>query len=105
MKYCNSCEYTDNLMYTSLPPQVKCTITGEFHYLSEKCNVKFEPVRLGRWEDTYNDGNWHCSECGAIVEKDEQDRHFWRRCYHCGAVMVSLMGLGGYNKESDDESK
>ena len=43
--------------------------------------------RTGHWVDTYNDGDWHCSECGAIVEKDEQTRHYWQRCYHCGAKM------------------
>ena len=43
--------------------------------------------KTGRWMDTYNDGDWHCSECGAIVEKDEQIRHNWQRCYHCGAKM------------------
>lgn len=47
----------------------------------------FEPIRHGRWEDKYDDGNWHCSVCGAIVEKDEQARHNWNRCYHCGAKM------------------
>lgn len=41
----------------------------------------------GRWEDKYGDGDWHCSKCGAIVEKDEQGRHYWARCYHCGAKM------------------
>ncbi len=41
----------------------------------------------GHWEDKYNDGDWHCSVCGAIVEKDEQNRHNWNRCYHCGAKM------------------
>ena len=51
--------------------------------------------RAGRWLDTYNDGDWHCSECGAIVEKDEQDRHYWQRCYHCGARMVD--DYGRYN--------
>ena len=37
--------------------------------------------------DQYNDKNWHCSECGAIVEKDEQINHNWYYCYHCGARM------------------
>ena len=46
-----------------------------------------EPIRHGHWEDKYNDGDWHCSVCGAIVEKDEQKRHNWYRCYHCGAKM------------------
>lgn len=46
-----------------------------------------DAVKHGRWIDKYNDGNWHCSECGAIVEKNEQNRHNWYRCYHCGAKM------------------
>lgn len=36
---------------------------------------------------------WHCSNCGAIVEKDEQHYHNWYYCYHCGAKMT----------ESEDE--
>lgn len=46
-----------------------------------------EPIRHGHWEDKYKDGDWHCSVCGAIVEKDEQKRHNWYWCYHCGAKM------------------
>lgn len=46
-----------------------------------------QEVRHGKWIDKYNDGDWHCSKCGAIVEKDEQNRHNWYRCYHCGAKM------------------
>lgn len=42
------------------------------------------------WEDKYNDGDWHCSNCGAIVEKDEQGRHNWYYCYHCGAKMEGV---------------
>lgn len=49
--------------------------------------VDIEPVTFGHWEDKYDDGDWHCSVCGAIVEKDEQNRHNWNRCYHCGARM------------------
>ena len=46
-----------------------------------------EETRHGKWIDQYGDGDWHCSRCGAIVEKDEQRRHNWYRCYHCGAKM------------------
>lgn len=49
--------------------------------------IEAELVKHGRWIDQYGDGDWHCSQCGAIVEKDEQIRHYWRRCYHCGAKM------------------
>lgn len=49
--------------------------------------VDADPVRHGEWQDRYSNGDWYCSECGAIVEKDEQSRHNWYRCYHCGAKM------------------
>jgi hypothetical protein len=35
---CGVCPFTDNLCYCSMPPQVKCTITNEFHYYSDECN-------------------------------------------------------------------
>ena len=54
--------------------------------------VTFEKIKLARWEDTYHDGDWHCSKCGAIVEKDEQDRHNWFYCYHCGSPMDLTKG-------------
>ena len=41
----------------------------------------------GRWIDKYGDGDWHCTRCGAIVEKHEQDYRNWYFCYHCGAKM------------------
>lgn len=57
------------------------------HDVADAPTVEAEPIRHGHWEDKYGDGDWHCSVCGAIVEKDEQNRHNWNRCYHCGAKM------------------
>ncbi len=37
---CGSCPYTDGLVYTSMPPKVKCTITGDFHEYTENCNCE-----------------------------------------------------------------
>lgn len=37
---CGSCEYTDNLCYTSMPPKVKCIFTGEFHFYNDECNCE-----------------------------------------------------------------
>ena len=34
-------------------------------------------------------GDWHCSNCKAIVEADEQGRHNWFYCYHCGKKMCN----------------
>ena len=49
--------------------------------------VDAERVWHGRWIDRYNNGDWHCSVCQAIVEKEEQNYHDWRYCYHCGSKM------------------
>lgn len=37
-RYCGNCNKTDGLCYTSDPPKVKCTITGEFHRYNDECN-------------------------------------------------------------------
>lgn len=42
--YCGNCDKTDGLCYTSLPPKVKCTITGEYHLYSDKCTVKQQSI-------------------------------------------------------------
>ena len=66
---------------------VGCNTSRECWELARKGDI--QRVRHGQWIDKYNDGDWHCSACGAIVEKDEQNRHNWYRCYHCGAKMVN----------------
>lgn len=37
---CCNCPYTDGLVYTSLPPKVKCIITGEFHEYTFECDCE-----------------------------------------------------------------
>lgn len=49
-----------------------------------------DPVKHGRWIRDYEEGDYHCSVCNAIVESvdsDEWYRHYWRYCYNCGAKM------------------
>ena len=50
-------------------------------------------IKHGKWIDKYGDGDWHCTRCGAIVEKHEQDYRNWYFCYHCGAKMNIVDGL------------
>ena len=56
-----------------------------------KCEIDsmptIDPVKHGRWVDRYGDGDWHCTRCGASVEKHEQVWRNWYFCYHCGAKM------------------
>lgn len=37
---CGLCSFTDTLCYCSMPPQVKCTITNEFHCYDDECNCE-----------------------------------------------------------------
>ena len=46
---CGSCLYTDGCCYTSLPPKVKCNITGEFHYHDDECNC--EDIKTSKAEE------------------------------------------------------
>lgn len=46
--------------------------------------VKLTPKN--EWE-TDEEGNWHCSVCGATIKRYEQGWHHYRYCYHCGAKM------------------
>ena len=47
---CGNCPYTDGLCYTSLPPQVRCNITGEYHYYGDECNCK-DDLAAGKAEE------------------------------------------------------
>lgn len=48
------------------------------------------PPRRGHWVKN-EEGDYHCSECKAIVESDEKSRHYWVYCYHCGAKMDEVI--------------
>ena len=37
---CGKCPFTDGLVYTSLPPKVKCIVTGEFHEYEDLCDCE-----------------------------------------------------------------
>ena len=47
---CGSCPHTDGLCYTSLPPKVRCNITGEYHYYGDECNCK-DNLAAGKAEE------------------------------------------------------
>ena len=73
---CINCKYNDGMVYTSMPPKYKCTITKEFHLGDDDCNVEFAPVKHGHWieapqemqneENLKNDNKLYiCSFCDA----------------------------------------
>lgn len=88
---CAYCIYNDGAVYTSVPPQYKCTITNEFHFGLDNCNVEFAPVKHGRWIDM---GDFEqCSECHSTHLKEFQTYYgkvVWNKtfyCPNCGARM------------------
>ena len=77
---CAYCDYTDGLVYTSMPPKYRCTITNEFHLGFDDCDVEFTPVRHGKWESVQY--GCVCSVCGK--RKEQFSDNF---CANCGAKM------------------
>ena len=43
---CGSCPHTDNFVYTSMPPKVKCNITGKFHYYDDECDCAVDDTAI-----------------------------------------------------------
>lgn len=41
---CGACPHADGLCYTSMPPQCRCNITGEYHYYGDECNCNDDLV-------------------------------------------------------------
>lgn len=85
---CCNCDKTDGLVYTSLPPKVRCEISKRFHEMGDECEFEWKPIIHGRW--TYerftntNGGSYSvvwCSNCQAHMP--------WvtKYCPNCGAKM------------------
>lgn len=51
---CGDCDKTDGLCYASLPPKVKCTVTGKYHLYDDECPIKRQPA-VGVYESSYID--------------------------------------------------
>lgn len=86
---CVYCKYNDGLVYTSIPVKYRCTITNEFHFGSDDCNVEFAPVQHGKWINPEDSTCYKCSICGeyATQEHGLNEPIFWKYCPNCGAKM------------------
>lgn len=80
---CIHCDKTDGLCYASMPPNVKCTITGRFHLYDDPCDVQFEPVIEAEWIiHGENRDVFECSHCHS-----ETWDEMTPRCPYCAAHM------------------
>ena len=80
---CANCEHNDGMVYLSLPPTYRCTITNEFHFGGDDCNMEFAPVKHGRWIPSKDGHGCECSECGTAYGWIEADT--MKYCKRCGA--------------------
>lgn len=69
---CGECNYTDGLVYTSNPPQVKCTITGEFHYNDDVCNCEFRRLWRDRHSNMADKGSVAANSIETLRSKIQQ---------------------------------
>lgn len=85
---CANCKYNDGMLYTSIPPKYRCTITNEFHLEDDDCNVEFETVKHGKWEVVHDSNGVHhvCPHCGEWRYHSKQ-----LYCGNCGAKLDEVM--------------
>lgn len=44
---CGNCNKSGNMCYLSNPPKIRCTVTNEFHYLDDECNIATSTTNTG----------------------------------------------------------
>ena len=87
---CGNCDKTDGLVYTSLPPKVRCKISNSFHEMGDECNIEWKPVVHGHWititDDIFAD-TYKCSECDKEPLIADYEFALTPYCPFCGAKM------------------
>lgn len=88
---CAFCQYNDGNVYTSIPPQYKCSVDHKFHFGDYECDKEFVPVKHGRWiRDPDLNGWYHCFyRCSVCATRYPGlvDYIPYLYCPHCGAKM------------------
>lgn len=69
---CGYCGCTDNCIYTSNPPQVKCNISGEYHFLGHSCNI-VDSIKQS-YLDSRKQSNEHSKEESILVDGTDLDK-------------------------------
>lgn len=70
---CGFCAFNDGYVYTSKPPQVKCTIDNDFRKIDDRCKFN-DLVQVVRCKDCdrsrKTELGWVCTNTGASVASD-----------------------------------
>ena len=80
---CSNCDKTDGMVYTSLPPKIKCKISNHFHEIGDECEFEWKPVIHGYWKDLI--ALARCSYCG--MHFDHEEIKLYNYCPWCGTKM------------------
>lgn len=89
-RMCGNCNYRDNVVLTSNPPQYRCTIDGSAHFGNFVCDKELTFVKKAYWEKIEGHGWWtfRCSNC----KEDAPIAQPWNYCPYCGAQMEERDG-------------
>jgi len=81
IKTCGGCDKTDGVCYTSNPPKVKCTVTGNFHFYGDTCDcMSYQIADIPTFPNSqvmYQESN-QCEICGDNTE--DTYHHLCKRC-------------------------
>lgn len=69
---CGKCEKIDGMCYTSNPSKVKCTITNEFHYLDDECNIATSTINISNSIESSIGTNCMICEETIVLTPEEQ---------------------------------
>lgn len=82
---CGECNLNDGLCYTSNPPQVKCTITGEFHTHDHECDALVTVTTMNPQYCT------SCLVCDEVIELyDHPEPSVPKICDKCKTAIMAM---------------
>lgn len=103
-RMCGNCNYRDNVVLTSNPPQYRCTIDGSAHFGNFICDKELTFIRKGYWVEEKGKirAVYKCSICGKEALLDDSgygssltpDLYQVKSAYcpNCGAQMEERNG-------------
>jgi len=72
MMRCGNCDKTDGVIYTSNPPKVKCSISNEYHFFEDQCNVLSSAIAKDIM--AYLEIGTTCIVCGESVLLTQKEK-------------------------------